>query len=236
MNNSKISIRPVRILNEQPQYMAASAPMLPIPPDASFLELFSSFGEDPFPPALVPYKLGEWNNGGSAYTDGFNIAILNNIDRELAAGKPVVYRVRHRMGASSIMLLTQAVEGGYKFLNDSGRFRDGTLLRADMSAAGPSLKFFVYRCPYDKDALMEHLLRAPSANGSGGGEIYEMGLRSFLEESAAVNSGIKSGSGGAASGGAGAGSGSASTVGGKRKNRRGTKKVRRTRSRSSRRN
>jgi hypothetical protein len=51
--------------------------MLPIPPDASFLELFSSFGEDS---ALVPYELGEWNKRGTGDALGFQANILDNID------------------------------------------------------------------------------------------------------------------------------------------------------------
>jgi len=147
---------------------------IPIPSDATFHSLFSSFGEEPLEAKLRPYILGEWNNEGSISASGFKETIIDKIDNELAANELVVFRIRHRIGTSSIMLVLKAIEGGYTYLNDKGTV-ENTLLRTEMNEysketgrTGASFKFFVYKCPYDKDALMA-LFRPASSGKLGGG-------------------------------------------------------------------
>lgn len=150
--------------------MSESIPL----PGASFQDLFSSFGEEPLEAKLRPYILTEWNNEGSISASGFKESIIDKIDSELAADRLVVFRLRHRIGTSSIMLVLKAIEGGYTYLKGKGTV-ENTLLRTEMNelskettATGASFKFFVYKCPYDKDALMA-LFRPASSGKLGGG-------------------------------------------------------------------
>lgn len=152
----------------------AQPPELPIPPEASFYNLFRSIPSREY--LLYP-----------TFEEYIPRICQETIDGQLTRGRPVLFQVTHTRGIAlvvSLCLILGKVRNGYHCICLDMENRNNVNIRTmPFEELQPEFNNYIhiYTCPYNPDALRDHLLRAPSANGTGGGELYRQGHDEFME-------------------------------------------------------